>query len=90
MFAKRRDANEREIVDALRQAGAYVFRLHGPLDLLVGFKRRTYLIEAKTAKGRLKKSQQMFLMMWPGGATAVVRTAEEALAAIGAIEVSEG
>lgn len=56
--AKRRDANEREIVAALESAGASVQRLDaaGVPDLLVGFRGETFLIEVKnpeSTKGAL-------------------------------------
>ena len=48
-FARARDANEPEIVDALRAAGASVSRLDGPglPDLLVGYQGETFLVEVK-------------------------------------------
>ena len=78
----RRDANEKEIVQALRDAGAYVVRLHMPVDLLVGYRGTNFLIEVKTEKGRFTKSQRLLLSVWPGQAY-VVWTPEEALAVIG-------
>lgn len=48
-YTKRRDANEKAIVDALVAAGAVVTRLDddGVPDLLVGYQGRTYLLEVK-------------------------------------------
>lgn len=76
------DANHREIRDGLKARGASVYS-GGPLDLIVGFRRRTYLLEVKTAKGKLRPSQEAFLAHWMGHAD-VVRTLDEALTVIGA------
>lgn len=75
------DANHREIRDGLITYGATV-DAKGPLDLLVGFRGVNYLIEVKTAKGKLRPSQEAFLARWKGQAV-VVRTLDEALCAIG-------
>lgn len=45
--SKRRDANEREIVQALRNAGAAVWHLDGPADLLCGRAGRFTTLEVK-------------------------------------------
>lgn len=79
----RLDANHREIAQALIQAGATIDE-KGPLDLLVGFRGTNYLLEIKTPRGQLRASQRAFLADWQGHAV-VVRSAEEALVAIGAI-----
>jgi len=89
--AKARDANEAEIVRALRDVGAGVFPLDLPLDLLVAWRGKTMLMEVKLPVGpeggdshsRLRPGQQRFIATWPGQ-VAVVRTPAEALAAIGA------
>ena len=77
----RLDANHKAIVAGLRQRGASVHS-GGPLDVIVGLGGATYLLEIKTARGRLRASQAAFLDSWRGQAC-VVRTLEEALAAIG-------
>lgn len=46
-YAKRRDDNEREIVDALRKFGYAVWALDKPADLLVGVRGRFVLLEVK-------------------------------------------
>lgn len=76
----RLDANHEEIRQALEQAGATVESI-GPLDLIVGAHGRTYLLEVKTAKGKLRPKQAQFLSRWKGHA-AVVRTADEAIQAV--------
>ncbi len=78
----RLDANHLEIVRALEAVGATV-EPKGPLDLLVGFRGANYLIEVKTAKGKLRASQERFMADWRGQAV-VVRSAQEALQTIGA------
>lgn len=81
------DANHRDIRAGLEAVGASV-DVRGPLDLVVGFRGVTYLIEVKTAKGKLRASQLAFLARWRGGPAVVVRTMDEALAAIGAVTTS--
>lgn len=89
-IAAKRDANEGEIVDALTRAGAVVYRLSGSglPDLLVGFRGDTYLLEVKAARGALTEDERLFLEAWhsAGGVVRVVRTSEEALATVGALE----
>ena len=79
----RLDANHAEIRRELERAGAVVVP-DGPVDLLVGFRGRNYLLEIKTEKGKLRESQVRFVRRWTGQVD-VVRSAEEALKAIGAM-----
>ena len=83
--AARRDANEKGIILGLRAVGASVRAVSGPgvLDLLVGFRRATFLLEVKTDEGELTKAQREFLDEWRGGPAGVVRTLDEALRFIG-------
>lgn len=83
--ARRRDANEADIVEALRDVGAQVHIVSGPgaPDLLVGFQGRWIPIEVKTPKGALKPlqvKQQQSAMPF-----VIVRSVAEALAAIGVL-----
>jgi hypothetical protein len=77
---KRRDANEKPIVEALRGLGCEITYLGGlgcP-DLLVrapGASGRWIPLEVKTPKGRMQPSQQR--IAWP-----VVRSVDEAIAAV--------
>lgn len=84
------DGNQPAIVDALRLAGADVRHLHqvgaGCPDLLVGYRRRAFLLEVKSAEGTLNAEQLSWHRTWRGPPVAVVRTPEEALRAIGAIK----
>lgn len=86
--AARRDANQPEIVAALRAIGAWVFPLHtvgrGFPDVLVYFRRQFFLLEIKTRGGRLTPDQQQWHKEHPGAAT-IVEDVDDALRAIGAI-----
>ena len=83
-YDARRDANEPEIVEALEAVGAKVLRLDD-VDLLVAFRGNMYLLEVKTPQGRLNKKQAAFFREWAGYVW-IVRTPEQALALIGAID----
>ena len=72
----RRDANEADLVAELRAHGFSVYMLDQPLDLLVGYAGRTYLVEIKTPKGKLTQPQLEFMDGWRGDAT-VLRTSED-------------
>jgi Holliday junction resolvase len=76
--ARKRDANEKAIVDALFDVGAEVTKIsgEGAPDLLVKFRGRLYAWEVKTAKGKRTKSQED--TQWP-----VIRSVDEALAELG-------
>ncbi|MCA9759608.1 MAG: hypothetical protein KDA27_27680 [Candidatus Eisenbacteria bacterium] len=87
-YATKRDLNERPIVDALRAVGATVVQLDKPVDLLVGFRRETFLLEVKQPKGRLTDDQEEFFVEWQGGQLFTVRSVEQALACIGATSQS--
>ena len=79
-YAARVDANQDAIVSALRAAGAYVWIVGLPVDLLVGFRNHTYLVEIKTdAKKRLTPLQDDFFNNWKGGTLARVDSPESAL-----------
>lgn len=83
-YAANRDANEPEIVAALEAAGATVRRLSMPgvPDLLVGIDGLNFLIEVKSATGKLNAEQFDFFETW-NGQVDMVRTVEEALKVIG-------
>lgn len=85
--AARRDANEPEIVAALRKAGASVTPLSMPgvPDLLVGHQGESILIEVKNDRNGLTEEQETWHQQWQGRRVWIVRTVEEALTAIGAI-----
>ena len=79
--ARKRDANEAEIVAALRACGARVDRISGPglPDLLVGYKGFWVPLEIKSATGRLTKRQRL------GAPYPIARSVDEALRAIGIV-----
>jgi hypothetical protein len=82
---KRIDANQTEIVKALRDAGATVMILssvgRGCPDLLIGKNGINLLAEIKNLEGRgrrLTPAEQDFIDTWRGQVT-VIRNIEEAL-----------
>jgi len=78
--AARVDENQKEIVQALRDAGAYVWVIGLPVDLLVGYKNHTFLMEIKTDnKKRLTTLQTDFFAHWIGGTLCRVDSPEAAL-----------
>ena len=87
------DANQADIVAALRMAGATVQPLHavgkGCPDLLVGYQRDNYLLEVKDGSKvpsaqKLTEDQVEWHELWRGQA-AVVNDVKSALLAIGAL-----
>ena len=62
----RRDANEPEIVKAFQDKGISVHRLDKPLDLLLGYNKRNYLVEVKIPGKHLNKNQLEFTSLWQG------------------------
>ena len=79
---RRVDANQREIVAALRQIGASVWitsSLGGGFpDLAVGHRGRTYLLEVKVPPIRLTPDEEGFHLQWRGQ-VAIVTNVEEAM-----------
>ena len=85
-YAARVDKNQEEIVSALRNAGAYVWIIGLPVDLLVGYKGHTFLVEVKDgSKKRLTKLQEAFFVNWSGSTLARIDSPEAALKMIGVI-----
>lgn len=90
--AARSDANQPEIVAALRAVGATVQPLHtvgaGCPDLLVGWRGKNYLIEIKNgAKRPSDRALTRDQVEWHGGwrgQVSVAATVGDALSAIGA------
>jgi Holliday junction resolvase len=90
-YKKRRDNNENEIVRALRAAGRSVIADNGTIDLIVGNKGKTFLLEVKNPERTLSKktglvreseltdAQRELLQTWEGGPLNIVTSAEEAL-----------
>ncbi len=79
---RKRDANEGEIIDALRAVGAHVRSISAPglPDLLVLHRGVVTLMECKSRTGRATSAQERLSAEgWP---VVVVRTPEAALQAI--------
>ncbi len=86
-YAARVDANQEQIVSALRAAGAYVWIIGLPVDLLVGYKNHTFLVEIKTdSRKRLTKLQADFFENWSGSTLARIDSPEAALRMIGVVK----
>lgn len=83
----RRDKNESAIIEALVMAGASYLRISaaGGSDLIVSFRGVNYLLEVKSSKGKLTAMQEEFMLYWDGPYD-IVRTVDDALRAIGAID----
>lgn len=83
-YAARVDANQQQVVSALRAAGAYVWVIGLPVDLLVGYNNHTYLVEIKDGpKKSLTRLQQDFFGNWTGGTLCRIDGPEAALRMIG-------
>jgi hypothetical protein len=85
--AGRRDANEQDIIKAMRAEGAYVKQINdeGLFDLLVSYRGETMLIEVKDgakppSARRLTEAEQKFHDEWPGSDLYIVNSVEEAIA----------
>ena len=81
-MAKRVDANQAQIVQQLRDFGASVLDLHtvgkGCVDILVGYRGRSYPMEIKTAHGKLTDAEEKFYDEWRGNYY-VIHDIEEAI-----------
>jgi Holliday junction resolvase len=90
MRAARVDANQQEIVKALRSVGAYVRVItqgDGLPDLLVGYRGVTLLMEVKDGSKppsaqKLTEAEQKFFDEWTGGALIKVTSVEDVIAAL--------
>ena len=84
--ARRVDANQREIVTALRAVGVWVWDTHelgfGFPDLVSWHGGTFRLIEVKTPTGRLTDWEKAFIANCPGEVH-IVRTVDDALRAHG-------
>lgn len=89
------DANQKEIVDALRSVGASVVSLanvgNGVPDLLVGFNGRTCLLEVKDGSKppshqNLTDAQLDFISNWRGSSIAIVNSVDGALRILGVMK----
>lgn len=82
-YANKRDAIEGDIVEVLQRCGCSVTRLDKPVDLIVGLRGVTYLIEVKSGtKGygkSLNEAQQAFSDAWRGGPVITLRSIDDAV-----------
>lgn len=85
-YAARVDANQQQVVSALRAAGCYVYVIGLPVDLLVGYNGQTYLVEIKDGpKKALTRLQQDFFGNWIGGGLHRIDGPDDALRMIGVL-----
>ena len=75
--AARVDANQAEIVQALRDEGCSVWIIGIPLDALIGINGRTALVEIKDGSKppsarKHTKLQREFFESWKGGTVATI------------------
>lgn len=86
-YAAKVDKNQQVIVETLRAAGAYVWIIGLPVDLVVGFKSHTFLVEIKqNAKSRMTPLQRDFFENWCGGTLARIDSPDAALRMIGILK----
>jgi hypothetical protein len=89
-FAAKRDANEPAIIAALQLAGWSIFQVGatGFPDLVAVRRGVSHFLEVKMAKGALTEAQVKLhrRMAAAGLAVHIVRTPDEALAAVGALK----
>ena len=81
--SRKRDQNERAIVDALRRVGAFVMRasIDGGPDLLVLWRGTVHLVECKATTGTPTKAQRRTAGEgWP---IQTVRSPQDALSILG-------
>jgi hypothetical protein len=84
--AARRDANEDQVMSALRACGAFVKQINdgGTFDLLVWYRGHTLLLEVKDGRKppsarELTPAEQKFHAAWPGTNLHIVLSPEDAL-----------
>lgn len=84
--AARKDANQSAIVAAMKAAGASVWDIGLPVDLVVGVAGKTALVEVKTLVGkrapkaaRYTPLQLEFMACWRGGPVALLTDVDGAL-----------
>jgi hypothetical protein len=78
-FAKRRDANDSELVKIARQMGAQLWPLDTPCDYLLLWRQRWYPVEIKVKKGTYTDAQKTFRtnVFAAGGAILTWRSSED-------------
>lgn len=91
--AARVDASQPDIVKAMEAMGASVWVIGLPLDLLVGWRGHTILVECKVMEGvrnpkpsAYTKLQTKFFSDWRGGPVATVCDADGAIRLLKSVE----
>jgi hypothetical protein len=81
--ASRVDRNQASIVRAMRAVGASVLHTHqlkNAFDLLVGYRKRTFLMEIKfSEQDELTTGESEFHRTWQGTPVHIVYTADQAI-----------
>lgn len=92
-YAARTDSTQSAIVAAMRAMGAYVWVIGLPVDLAVGWRGRTILVEVKVMTGKRNpkpsgytKLQTEFLRDWKGGPVATVCDVDSAVRLLRSVE----
>lgn len=84
------DANQKDVISALRKMGCTVESLHrvggGVPDLLVGFRGKNYLFEVKVEGGKLNDTQHAWISSWRGSVY-IVRSVDDAVGLINAFSL---
>lgn len=82
-YAAKRDRSESGIVKVLRQCGFCVELMDTPVDALVSFRGRMWLVEIKTGRkgyGKaLNANQQSFADRWKGPPIVILHDEQQAL-----------
>ena len=86
-FAKRRDANERELIAIFQAAGFLVWQIDRPADLLLYRAGRWAVIETKDgakvpSRRQLTPSQRADHALLPAGAIPIIESVDDALALV--------
>lgn len=83
---RRTDANQLEIITALRLRGCSVLPMHtlghGAPDIAVGYAGHTFLMEIKSGDGKLTPDEERWARCWHGDYH-VVHSVEDALRVVG-------
>lgn len=87
------DTTQAAIVSAMRAMGAVVWVIGLPLDLLVGYRGRTLLVECKSVVGKRDPKpakytplQKSFMSEWKGGPVATVCDVDGAIRLLKTLE----
>lgn len=91
--AARVDETQGEIVSAMRAMGAFVWIIGLPVDLLVGYKGKTVMVEVKKLVGKRDPKptkhtdlQLGFFSNWKGGPVATVCDVDGAIRLLKSLE----